>query len=193
MPSAHATDTLLDFADPEAAKPFRVINDGVMGGVSSSTLRGAEGALRFEGAVSLENGGGFASFRGPVEVPAGAAALLVTVRGDGKRYRLTMKLDDSNASPQYQSAFTAPQHWTVLRFVPADFSASFRGRPVDAPPLAFEAARTIGLLISDRQAGPFGVEIARVEIARAGAERRDAGGAPAGSNEVRGPTSPRPD
>lgn len=162
MPLDHATPPLLDFSDAAVAAEFRVINDGVMGGVSSSRLRSMEGALRFEGEVSLENNGGFASFRGPVRMPPDAAGLLVTLRGDGQRYKLTLKLDDSNATAQYQARFTAPREWTTLRFTPADFSTSFRGRPVAAPPLAFGEVRALGVLISDGQAGSFGIELRSV-------------------------------
>jgi len=158
MPLDDTAPPLLDFSDAAVAAEFRVVNDGVMGGVSNSRLRPVDGALRFEGEVSLENNGGFASFRGPVRVPAGAAALLVTLRGDGQRYKLTLKLDDSSATAQYQARFTAPHDWTTLRFGPADFSASFRGRPVAAPPLDFGQARTVGVLISDGQAGEFHIE-----------------------------------
>lgn len=148
---------ILDLSRPIPG--FRVINDGVMGGVSSSRLDFSAGALVFEGLVSLENNGGFASFRGPVRIPAHAGALLLKVRGDGKRYKLTLKNDDSNATGQYQAGFVAPREWTVLRFVPGDFAASFRGRAVAAPPPVFGDVVTQGLLISDGQAGPFRVEI----------------------------------
>jgi len=90
--------------------------------------------------------------------------LQVTVRGDGKRYKLTVKLDDSNATAQYQSPFTAPRDWTTLRFAPGEFTASFRGRSVVAPPLAFGEVRTLGVLISDRQAGPFRIELRDVRV-----------------------------
>ncbi|HWS76691.1 MAG TPA: CIA30 family protein [Quisquiliibacterium sp.] len=162
MPLDHAAPPLLDFSDAAVAAEFRVINDGVMGGVSSSRLRFVDGALRFEGEVSLENNGGFASFRGPVRVPTGAAGLLVTLRGDGQRYKLTLKLDDSNATAQYQARFTAPREWTTLRFSPEDFTASFRGRPVAAPTIDFSEVRTVGVLISDGQAGSFGIELRAV-------------------------------
>lgn len=158
MPLDSAAPPLLDFSDAAVAAEFRVVNDGVMGGVSNSRLRLVDGALRFEGEVSLENNGGFASFRGPVRVPAGADALLLTLRGDGQRYKLTLKLDDSNATPQYQARFTAPREWATLRFAPADFTASFRGRPVAAPPLEFGQVRSVGVLISDGQAGGFRME-----------------------------------
>jgi len=138
---------------------FRVINDGVMGGVSTSRLRPAAGAMVFEGEISLENNGGFASFRGPVKFPALATGLLLTVRGDGRRYKLTLKLDDSARSSQYQAAFVAPLEWQTLRFEPSDFEASFRGRPVSAPPLRFVDVRYGGLLISDKQSGEFKVEL----------------------------------
>jgi hypothetical protein len=159
-----ATPPLLGFPEPATAHAFRVINDAVMGGVSTSRLSAVDAALIFEGEVSLQNNGGFASFRGPVRIPAGASALQVTVRGDGKRYKLTVKLDDSNATAQYQAPFTAPRDWTTLRFAPGDFAASFRGRAVVAPPLAFGEVRTLGVLISERQAGPFRIELRDVRI-----------------------------
>lgn len=64
---------------------FHVINDGVIGGVSTARVKWMPGAMLFEGAVSLENNGSFASFRGPLRIPAESAALLLKVRGDGKR------------------------------------------------------------------------------------------------------------
>ncbi len=159
MPFAHAGPPLLDFSRPEVAQTFRVINDGVMGGVSTSMLRSTDGAMVFEGKVSLENNGGFASLRGPVRFPAQSAALLVTVRGDGQRYKLTLKLDDSTSTPQYQAAFVAPREWQTLRFKAADFAASYRGRAVAAPIVRFVDVQQVGLLISDKQSGPFKIEL----------------------------------
>ncbi|MDH3287047.1 MAG: CIA30 family protein [Betaproteobacteria bacterium] len=159
MPSAHAAPFVLDFSRPEVLQTFRVINDDVMGGVSTSRLHTTDGAMVFEGEVSLENNGGFASFRGPVRFPAESAALLLTVRGDGQRFKLTLKLDASTATHQYQAAFVAPREWQTLRFEPADFSASYRGRAVAAPRIELGAVRYFGLLISDRQPGAFKVEL----------------------------------
>jgi len=157
MPSITAGPPLLDFSSPDVVRNFHVINDGVMGGLSRSRLSLASGSMSFEGEISLENNGGFASFRGPVRFPADSTALLLTVRGDGRRYKLTLKLDDSDGTAQYQAAFLASQEWKTLRFLPGDFRASFRGRPVDAQPVQFVDVRYIGLLISDKQSGPFKV------------------------------------
>jgi len=130
-----------------------------MGGLSTSRLRPASGALSFEGDVSLANNGGFASFRGAVRFPADTTALLLAVRGDGRRYKLTLRLDDDAGSAQYQAAFVASPEWKTVRFQPTDFQASFRGRAVVASPLRFVDVRYMGLMISDRQSGPFKVEL----------------------------------
>jgi hypothetical protein len=150
---------VLDFAKPEVVRAFRVVNDDVMGGVSTSRLSQAPEAMLFEGTLSLQNNGGFASFRGPVRFPAGSGELLLTVRGDGRRYKLTLKVDDRPGTPQYQSAFVAPPEWQTLRFRPGDFAASFRGRAVEAPAVRFAEVQYAGLLISDKQAGAFRIEV----------------------------------
>ncbi len=159
MPSEHDSPPLLDFSRSEVVQTFRVINDVVMGGVSTSRLGSTLGAMVFEGKVSLENNGGFASLRGPVRFPAESAALLLTVRGDEQRYKLILKLDDSTGTAQYQAAFVAPREWQTLRFKPADFTASFRGRAVVAPIVRLVDVQYVGLLISDKQSGAFRIEL----------------------------------
>ena len=165
MPFAHAGPPLLDFSSSEVVQSFRAINDGVMGGVSTSRLRSTGGAMVFEGEVSLENNGGFASLRGPVRFSEESAALLLTVRGDGQRYKLTLKLDDNSGTAQYQAAFVAPREWQTLRFKPADFAASFRGRAIVAPIVRFVDVQYIGLLVSDKQSGPFKIELKDITLA----------------------------
>jgi len=158
MPFAHAGSLPLDFSSSKVVQTFRIINDDVMGGVSTSRRRSTGGAMVFEGEVSLENSGGFASLRGPIKFPTESAALLLTVRGDGKRYKLTLKRDDSSTA-QYQAVFVAPREWETLRFEPPDFKASFRGHAVAAPIVRLADVQYVGLLISDKQSGAFQVEL----------------------------------
>jgi NADH dehydrogenase [ubiquinone] 1 alpha subcomplex assembly factor 1 len=160
-----AVHCLLDFSRPEVIRTLRVVNDGVMGGVSVSRLGSVAAAMVFEGHLSLENNGGFASFRGTGRPPAECAAVLLTVRGDGRRYKLTLKLDDDPGTAQYQAAFDAPPAWRTLRFEPTDFTASFRGRKVAAPIVQFADVQHVGLLIADGQSGAF-----RIELRDVGAE-----------------------
>jgi len=164
MPSAHAEPPLLDFSRPEVVRDLKVVNDSVMGGTSTSRLIETGAGVRFEGEVSLENNGGFASFRGPVRVPGESAGLLAKVRGDGQRYKLILKLDDSTSTAQYQAAFIAPREWETLRFVPADFAAVFRGRAVAAPAVRFVDVQYVGVLISDMQSGAFSLELSDIRV-----------------------------
>ncbi|MGI9473561.1 MAG: CIA30 family protein, partial [Rubripirellula sp.] len=56
--------TLFNLKDSNAASQWQIVNDGVMGGRSSSRVdRAGEGLLRFSGNLSLANNGGFASMR----------------------------------------------------------------------------------------------------------------------------------
>ncbi len=138
---------------------FQVINDDVMGGQSRSKLLRTAAGLLFEGELSLENGGGFASFRSPLHLPPNAAAVQVAFRGDERRYRFVLRTNEGSGTAQYQAPFVAPRAWTTLRFVSADFVARFRGRLVVAPPLRLAEVQAFGLLISEGQSGPFRVEL----------------------------------
>jgi monofunctional biosynthetic peptidoglycan transglycosylase len=154
---------LLDFTNPHIVNAMWVVNDGVMGGVSQSRISyDSEGAV-FEGVVSLDNGGGFASVRSPIVIPVGTNALNVTIRGDEKLYKLVLRTDASPRSPLYQAEFFATREWKTHHFVPSDFKASFRGRPVDAPALDFSATKEIGMLIANQQAGNFRLQLRTVQ------------------------------
>jgi len=152
---------LYRFDQPEATAPWQAIDDRVMGGVSASRMHhDPAGHGVFSGEVSLENNGGFASVRAPVRPPeaaAGASACLLEVRGDGRRYRLNLRTDDNFDGVTHQAGFAPPAgEWAWVRLPLADFVATWRGRPVTAPDtLAAAQLRQLGLLIADRQAGPF--------------------------------------
>ena len=139
---------------------FAAIDDRVMGGCSRSQLRhDPAGHAVFEGQVSLQAGGGFASVRAPIgAVPdARAQGCQVELLGDGKRYKLGLRVDGDFDGLSYQAALAPPAGvWTVLQLPWTAFEPTWRGRPVpDAPALRPEALRQLGLLIGDRQAGPF--------------------------------------
>jgi hypothetical protein len=163
--------TLLDFADPADVALWRPVDDVVMGGVSRSALSQAEpGVARFHGNVSLENFGGFASVRTPPRDwdTAGARAFVLRVRGDARQYKFTLRTSDNFDGIQYQARFAAPaDEWTEVRLPVDAFVATFRGRKVPfAPTLDPGRVRVLGLMISDRQAGPFELLVDRIGIER---------------------------
>jgi hypothetical protein len=171
VPEALSTTVVLfDFSHPESTAAWAPINDGVMGGISSSQLRfDPAGHAEFCGHVSLANNGGFASVRcQPCALGrSGLAAYLLAVRGDGRRYKLNLRTDDSFDGLNYQARFDPPAGiWTTCRLTGADFAPSWRGRPVpDAPPLDPSRVRQIGLMIADRQEGAFSLALRSIAAA----------------------------
>jgi len=161
---------LFDFTDPDVANGWHAIDDRVMGGVSRSRLRSdPAGHAVFEGIVRMERNGGFASVRsGPGDrgLP-GAGACLITVHGDGQRFRLSLLTDDGVDSIGYQAGFTPPAStWQTVRLPLAGFRARLRGREFpDAPPLDPARIRQVGLMIGDRQVGPFALHVRQIALA----------------------------
>lgn len=152
------------FDEATSVDGWAAIDDRVMGGVSRSRLRHEpDGHAVFEGELSLEQDGGFASVRSrPLEpgLPP-AAAYLLEVRGDGKRYRLSVRTEEAVDGVSYQAAFeTTSGAWTLVRLPVSGFAARFRGRTVTgAPPLDPVRVSQLGLMIADRQAGRFALAI----------------------------------
>lgn len=160
---------LFDFRDPLAVAEWSAIDDRVMGGISLSRMRhDPAGHAVFEGEVSLERHGGFASVRSRPAARGlpGAGACLIEVRGDGRRYKLSLVTADGLDGMNYQYGF-APMAdaWQTIRLPLAMFRAAFRGRVVpDAPPLEPAHIRQVGLLIGDRQAGRFALAVRRIGL-----------------------------
>jgi NADH dehydrogenase [ubiquinone] 1 alpha subcomplex assembly factor 1 len=160
---------LFDFTDPSAMNAWHAIDDRVMGGISRSTLRhDPAGHAVFQGTVSLEQNGGFASVRSsPGERGLlGAEACLIELRGDNKEFKLSLLTDDGFDSLNYQASFTPKgTDWQTLHLPLANLRASFRGREVtNAPPLDPARIRQVGLMIAARQAGRFALDIRRISL-----------------------------
>lgn len=158
---------LFDFSTVPGDDGWQILNDGVMGGVSSSRFEIIGGLAVFQGTVSLANNGGFASVRSPLIPPrlCGCDTFVLRVRGDGHRYKFTVRMQSSFDSAIYQSVFApAPAAWEELRLPFADFVPTFRGRTLTGePPLDSAGIVSVGFLISEKQAGPFRLEIAWIQ------------------------------
>ena len=114
--SAQTTTSLFDFAQSATsqssdAASWQIVNDGVMGGRSSSQasivkLETGGDAMRFAGNLSLENNGGFASVRSR---PSGSLGLdpgetiVLRVKGDGRRYTFNLYTPDRRTAFSYQT------------------------------------------------------------------------------------------
>lgn len=157
------------FDTPAAVAGWYAIDDRVMGGVSVSRMAfHTEGYAVFSGSLTVTNNGGFASVRSQVIAfnSVGGSACLLTVRGDGKRYKFSIRTGAEFDGVSYQAAFQPPAgEWAMIELAAADFTPTWRGRVLDhLPPLALSSEKQLGLLIADRQMGPFKLDLRAIEF-----------------------------
>nr|WP_290698711.1 CIA30 family protein [Halomonas sp. UBA3074] len=162
----------LTFDSPNEQPRWYAVDDGVMGGFSQSTFSVTNNESHFHGEVSLENGGGFASVRrepnGFEPTLADAHGIALTVRGDGRTYQLRLKSTSLGNASAYRVKFTPSQDaWETLHFSWDAFEAVRRGTVLsDAPAVTPSEIHQLGFLIADRTAGPFCLQVRRIESIR---------------------------
>lgn len=167
LTDAQANDSgriLFDFSQPNAAARWQIVNDGVMGGRSTSRAEMlADSQMRFAGRLSLENNGGFASVRSKPD-SAGSTSLglnsgdviVMLVRGDGRKYTFNLYVPDRRMAFSYQLEFqTAADQWMEIQLPVDRFAAHSFGRPVSGAMLDPARVHSVGILIGDRRAGEF--------------------------------------
>ena len=65
----------------------------------------------------------------------------------------------------YAAEFVAEPTWQTYRFNLSQFKSTFRGQVVDAPALSFSDVIEFGILISNNQAGSFGIQLKTLQSA----------------------------
>ncbi|CAG9465720.1 unnamed protein product [Pedinophyceae sp. YPF-701] len=153
---------LLDPAKGAAGNPeWGALDDVVMGGASSSTLRladagGEDGGpvALFSGNVTSANNGGFTSVRTrnfdpPLDLGA-YEGIRLRVKGNGMRYKLILRCDGGWDSLAYCRSFdTPPGEWTDVNIPFAEFKATFRSKTVkDGKPPDASRIFSIQLMLS---------------------------------------------
>lgn len=163
-------DTLLfDFNSAETSGRWYVVNDNVMGGISTSSMElNNDGTVTFRGMVSLENNGGFASVRAPVTSQSKSRfkGVALRVRGDGSIYSVRFRTNRNFDGYAYQAKFqTEKDNWIEYKVPFSDFKPTFRGRTLDnKPKLESKNIEQIGLLIADYQFGQFSLDIDWIKL-----------------------------
>jgi monofunctional biosynthetic peptidoglycan transglycosylase len=158
------TNMLIDFTDKKAGHQMNVVNDGVMGGLSQGTIEMTQNdSLLFKGNISLQNNGGFSSFRiaGKLWDLSAWKGVEILVKGDGRTYGLRATTDEKflRSSVSFTADFkTVKDEWVKLQIPFSKMKASWRGRKLDRN---FDPAQIkgLGIILADKQAGKFALEI----------------------------------
>tara|TARA_B100001250_G_scaffold125757_1_gene106983 strand:- start:3870 stop:4511 length:642 start_codon:yes stop_codon:yes gene_type:complete len=151
---------------------WRVVNDTVMGGRSSSKWKlKSKKSAQFEGYLSLENNGGFASVRAEV----GAFNLKDTngislkVKGDGRKYQFRIQSNNPKARrANYTCEFQTKKNTVQNFYLPyEEFYPTWRGRKLnDIPKLKGSDIYGVGFFLGDKIQGDFKLEIFEIIAAK---------------------------
>ena len=155
---------LIDLTD--RSLEWASLDDGVMGGSSSSRLVRTAGTASFEGVISIAAGGGLASCRCKLPTSlglAGACGVLLECVGDGRTgYKVLLKVSIGDASSEflYQASVDAHRsEWSTVHLPLTAFHATSRGRSVPhAPQLSADGSVSeVGVMLSrgGRGLAPF--------------------------------------
>ena len=158
------TNMLIDFTDKKADHQMNVVNDGVMGGLSQGRIEMTQNdSLLFKGNISLQNNGGFSSFRigGKLWDLSAWKGVEILVKGDGRTYGLRATTDETflRSSVSFTADFkTVKDEWVKLQIPFSKMKASWRGRKLDRN---FDPAQIkgLGIILADKTAGKFTLEI----------------------------------
>jgi monofunctional biosynthetic peptidoglycan transglycosylase len=164
VPAQEKEKVVFSFEQQSEIEQWQNVDDPVMGGLSRSTIGATDkGTALFSGNVSLENFGGFASVRSKnADYDLGNYdGVAVRVRGDGKGYEIILKDETAFGGFSYFYKFNTPKgDWITVKAPFRDFAARFHGQVLgDRPPIEGRNVRSVGLLIADKQEGPFRLEI----------------------------------
>lgn len=163
------TEFLLNSEIMKSGSRWRIVNDGVMGGLSSSKAGvNEEGKIFFSGSVSLENNGGFASLRSPVKNYdfEKYSGIEIRIKGEGKTFSLSMKETSYFTGSFYTANFeTRKGEWLTLKIPFESFSLYYFGNKVRSnPKIPLNKIKEISLLIGEKQEGAFNAEIEYIKV-----------------------------
>ncbi len=145
------------FTSKTNIKEWKIVNDGVMGGVSKSTLELNEaGNGKFSGFVSLENNGGFASVQlnNKVMLDDNHKFIVMRIKGDGKNYEFRLKGAVSQQE-SYVHAFNTSGEWEEIKLPIAAFYPQFRGQKLKSPNFNFNKIEQMSFLIANKKEENF--------------------------------------
>ena len=161
----------IDFGKGKSGNDWYVVNDGVMGGLSSSNIKFTENSMIFEGVVSLENNGGFASVRSSTKSLDLSKHKTVTIRFRSpsitRVFSLRLNTNDTYYKPSYNQKFQSISNdWQEITFSLDGFKETILGRETGAV-IAQEQLKKIirlGIMLNDKKEGSFSIEIDSITI-----------------------------
>lgn len=157
---------LFNFNTSSDLSNWYVVNDGVMGGISDSSLViNEEGHAVFSGLVRLENNGGFASIRynfNAISVSE-KTELHIKLKGDGKKYQFRVK-DTENTYYSYVFTAETSGDWETIKIPLNEMKPQFRGRQLNINNFDKTSISEFAILIGNKKKETFQLLIDNIEL-----------------------------
>lgn len=160
------TSMIYNFNKNSSLQDWRIIDDGVMGGLSKGNFSiNEEGNGVFSGIVSLENNGGFSSVRHQFDKINATkdSKVLIRLKGDGKSYQFRIK-DKYDTYYSYITTFETSGDWQTIEIKLSDLYPSFRGRRLNAPNFNGTSFEEIVFLIGNKKKESFQLVLDKIEL-----------------------------
>ena len=162
---AQASDVIrFNFGQNKDGNNWQITNDGVMGGLSIGKTRFKENSILFTGTVSLENNGGFTSFRTPFQAFDLTKVQKVEIRYRSKGQDMGIMLENSRQffRPYFKyDLVQTDNEWTTVMIDISEFKLYVLGRKGNQKIASdfLSSVLRIGLITSSKAEGPFSFEI----------------------------------
>lgn len=159
----------IDFGQTLDGQDWMIVNDGVMGGLSESTVTITKNSLLFKGSISLKNNGGFASIRSSNQKfdLSKYTNVKIKFRSTGRDFALRFSGSDLYFKPNYKHHFSSSSgEWEIAELKMSNFKEYTMGRVSNSimGQEKLENIIMIGIILSDKKEGPFELEIDYIEF-----------------------------
>ena len=164
--NSNSTKVLYDFTAFDRPAGWRIINDGVMGGLSKGNIEmDDQGNGVFWGSVSLANNGGFsmASLSLSTTPVTGYSKVVLELRGDKKKYQFRLK-SQRGQMHSYVKTFETSREWEFIEVSFEELEPRFRGRLLDMPTFNADQIEEIALLIGNKTEEDFKLAIRSISL-----------------------------
>ncbi|MFT5474253.1 MAG: putative surface protein with fasciclin (FAS1) repeats [Candidatus Promineifilaceae bacterium] len=176
--NAAQSKLVTDFSETSTALKWISINDSVMGGISDGEFDVSDAdTLVFSGSLSLKNRGGFASIRTqPADLDISKFdTIQLRVKGDGRSYKVHLRTAKTRSASAYSAPLpTEDGVWNNISIPIKDFKFTMFGRAIPTGRrLNAEDVVSIGVMLADKQEGPFRLEMDWIRATGADDPRTD--------------------
>tara|TARA_B100001057_G_scaffold491283_1_gene581194 strand:- start:866 stop:1462 length:597 start_codon:yes stop_codon:yes gene_type:complete len=155
-----------DFDNQSNISNWIIVNDDVMGGLSTCKIRIDEkGNGVFEGLISTANNGGFSSIRlnlNMIDISTNSY-FIIKLKGDNKKYQFRIKKNISDYH-YYVKSFQTSSEWETIKIDLKDMYPVFRGSKLNMKNFNYDYFQQITFLVANKKNEKFKLLIDSIEL-----------------------------